>query len=108
MRKFPNSAAALTALRKMKKNGETYTPTQVYNSAQRSEAWARVSGNAVERAIWGKVVAEAQAAATAAFVKAAKKGEFIPCDENCMGSFSTDCNCSCGGVNHGSHAAQTA
>jgi hypothetical protein len=108
MQKYPNSAEALKALRKKTKNGLQYTPTQVYNSAQRSEAWARVSGSAVERAIWRKVVAEAQAAATAAFAKAAKSGEFIPCDENCMGSLSTDCDCSCGGVNHGSHVAQTA
>lgn len=101
MRKYHNADEALKALQKMKKNGLTYTPVQVYNSAQRSEAWARRKGSAVEKAIWGRVKAEAEAALQTAYAKARKQGSFIPCDANCMGSFSDDCNCACGGVNHG-------
>lgn len=106
MRKYENATVALKALQKMTKNGETYTPVQVYNSAQRSEAWARRKGSAVERAIWAKVKAMAEEALAVDYAKAKKKGLFIPCDANCMGSLSADCDCSCGGVNHGINAAQ--
>lgn len=105
MRKYKNAEEAIEALREMKKNGSTYTPVQVLNSAQRSEAWSRKSGSAVQRAIWAKVVGIAEAQVQAAFANAKKSGKFIPCDENCMGSLSADCNCSCGGVNHSVHAA---
>jgi len=104
-RKFKNSAAALAALQKMTKNGKVYTPVQVYNSAQRSAAWARKLGNPIEQNIWKKVQRDAAALVVAEYAKARAEGTFIPCDENCMGSYSADCDCSCGGVNHGIHAA---
>jgi hypothetical protein len=105
MRKYHNANEALKALQRMKKNGETYTPVQVYNSAQRSEAWAQKKGSAIERAIWAKVKADAEALVANSYAKAKKQHVFIPCDANCMGSLSADCECSCGGVNHGIHAA---
>jgi hypothetical protein len=105
MRKYANASEALKALQHMTKNGQTYTPVQVYNSAQRSEAWAQKKGSAIEKAIWSKVKADAEALVAVSYAKAKKAGKFIPCDENCMGSVSPDCECSCGGTNHGIHAA---
>lgn len=103
MKTYKNSAEALKAVQKMKKNGETYTPVQVFNSAQRSEAWARKSGNPIQKSVWKKVKALAEQEMLRAYAQAKANGEMIPCDQNCMESFSSDCDCSCGGVNHGVH-----
>jgi hypothetical protein len=67
---------------------------------QRSEAWARRKGLVIQRSIWLKVIKEAEVA----LAKAHANG-FVPCDENCMGSLSDECNCHCGGANHSIHAA---
>jgi hypothetical protein len=108
MRKFKNSEEALQALRKMKKNGQTYSAVQVFNSAQRSEAWARTTGSAIQRAIWAKVKVEAEAELAYLHEKAAKNHKYVPCEANCEMSFSDDCDCTCGGRNHGVKAVSAA
>lgn len=108
MKKYKNAEEALVELHTKKKGGQTYSAIQVYNSAQRSEAWARRSGSAVQRAIWAKVKAAAAAELAFEHQQAAQEGEHIPCEANCEMSFSDDCTCSCGGVNHGIKAVASA
>lgn len=108
MKKYKNATQALEELHSKAQAGKPYTAIQIYNSAQRSEAWARRSGSAVQRAIWAKVKAAAAAELAFEHQQAAMEGQHIPCEANCEMSFSDDCTCSCGGVNHGVKAVASA
>lgn len=76
---------------------EPYTPTQVVNSLVRAHAHAKVHGNAVEAAVYGKAVKIAKEA----LAKAHAEG-FVPCGDDCMKAApEAPCVCHCGGKNHG-------
>lgn len=79
-----------------------YTPTQVVNSVARSLAHVEKNAtNPVLKSVWRKADALAKTNMTNVYAEAAKTGAHLPCDARCMDAHEDECNCLCGGVNHG-------
>lgn len=74
-----------------------YTPLQVVHSLTRKLAWVTLNGDESEIRAYERALAKARKALTAAHSVG-----FIPCGPECMSALpESECNCHCGGVNHG-------